>query len=136
MQHERFKPHALERTFNPVQRPSIRGRTTKGTPKDYQSRGLESPARQDRIERNPKVAVLPPIGEVHQLIEEWVGEAQGLASPSPGRASPPPRPCVTLPRGNTSVMNAYTSGLLHVEIQTGARCSHTSTDQHMHSKSL
>jgi hypothetical protein len=41
-----------------------------GNPKDYHSRGLESPAREDRIERNPKVAVLPPMGEGHQPVEE------------------------------------------------------------------
>ena len=55
MQPVRIKPHAKEHTHNPVQRPNFRGRgTKKGTPKDYQSRGLDSrkSIRKDRIERN------------------------------------------------------------------------------------
>jgi hypothetical protein len=42
MQHARFKPHARERTCNPVQRPNFRGRATRGTkrnPKDHHARG-------------------------------------------------------------------------------------------------
>ena len=62
MQPARFKLHAEERTCNPVQRPNFRGRVTKKEPqKTISPRGLESPAREDRIERNIKVAVLPPI---------------------------------------------------------------------------
>ena len=71
MQPARFKLHAEERTCNPVQRPNFRGRVTKKEPqKTISPRGLESPAREDRIERNIKVAVLPPMGEGHQPREE------------------------------------------------------------------
>ena len=70
MQPARFKLHAEERTCNPVQRPNLRGQETKKEPqKTISPRGLESPAREDRIERNP-VAVLPPMGEGHQPREE------------------------------------------------------------------
>ena len=69
MQPARFKLHAEERTCNPVQRPNFRGQGTKKEPqKTISPRGLESPAREDRIERNPKVAVLPPMGEGHQPV--------------------------------------------------------------------
>jgi hypothetical protein len=40
MQPARFKPHAKERTSNPVQRPNFRGQG-KGTPTDYQSQDPE-----------------------------------------------------------------------------------------------
>jgi hypothetical protein len=73
MQPARFKLHAEERTCNPVQRPNFRGQGTKKEPqKTISPRGLESPARENRIERNPKVAVLPPMGEGHY------GRATGL----------------------------------------------------------
>ena len=72
MQPARFKLHAEERTCNPVQRPNFRGQGTKKEPqKTISPHGLESPAREDRLERNPKVAVLPPMGEGHQPV--WVG---------------------------------------------------------------
>ena len=71
MQHARFKPNTLERTCNPVQRPNFRGQGTKKEPqKTISPHGLESPAREDRLERNPKVAVLPPMGEGPQPV--WV----------------------------------------------------------------
>ena len=70
MQHARFKPHAEERTCNPVHlRPNCRGQgTKKETPKDQQflrSR-RSSPAREYSLERKPKVAVLLPVVEGHQ----------------------------------------------------------------------
>ena len=69
MQPARFKLHAEERTCNPVQGPNFRGQGKRKEPQKTSSpRGLESPAREDRIERNPKVAVLPPMGEGHQPV--------------------------------------------------------------------
>ena len=71
MQPARFKLHAEERTCNPVQRPNFRGQGKRKEPQKTSSpRGLESPAREDRIERNTKVAVLPPMGKDHQPVEE------------------------------------------------------------------
>ena len=75
MQPARMKPHAKEHTNNPVQRPNFRGQGTKKRKpqKTISPRGLESPAREDRIERNPKVAVLPPMGEGHQPVGVVIG---------------------------------------------------------------
>jgi hypothetical protein len=77
MQPARFKLHAEERTYNPGQRSNFRGQGTKKVQKEPQKtispRGLESPAREDRIERNPKVAVLPPMGEGHQPVGVVIG---------------------------------------------------------------
>ena len=53
MQPARFKLHAEERTCNPIETPNFRGRGTKKEPqKTIGPRGLQSPAREDRIERN------------------------------------------------------------------------------------
>ena len=85
MQPTRFKLHAEERTCNPVQRPNFRGRVTKKEPqKTISPRGLESPAREDRIERNIKVAVLPPMGEGHQPVGVVIGAP--LQEPAQTRA--------------------------------------------------
>ena len=46
MQPARFKPHAVECTSNPVQRPNFRGQG-KGTPTDDHSRGPETQAGKD-----------------------------------------------------------------------------------------
>jgi hypothetical protein len=69
MQPARIKPDAKEHTNNPVQRPNFRGQN-KGTPTNYQSRGLRKSTREDRKGEEPEVAVLPrcvraikPMGE-------------------------------------------------------------------------
>ena len=69
MQPARIKPQAKEHTNNPVQKPNFRGQN-KGTPTNYQSRGLRKSTREDRKGEEPEVAVLPrwmraikPMGE-------------------------------------------------------------------------
>jgi hypothetical protein len=64
MQPARIKLHAKEHTSSPVQRPNFRGQgTKKRNPKRLSVPRSPKSTRKDRIERNPKVAVLPPMGE-------------------------------------------------------------------------
>ena len=72
MQPSRFKPRAEERTCNPVQRPNFRGQGTRNPKRLSVPRSRKS-TREDRIERNPKVAVLPPMGEGHQPVVVGIG---------------------------------------------------------------
>ena len=83
MEPARIELHAKEHTNNPVQRPNFRGQGTKKRKpqKTISPHGPESPAREDRLERKPKVAVLPRcVGAIKPIGEGRRGKEDAIAA--------------------------------------------------------
>ena len=74
MQPARIKPHAHRSTQTTPSRDLTVGvEEQKRNPKRLSVPRSRKSTREDRIERNPKVAVLPPMGEGHQPVVVGIG---------------------------------------------------------------